>query len=86
MLQNLDITVDRKLKLWQINNVKMVVFWVTFDHIVAQCANKTSYDSLSNLKKLLKWKNFMPKKHYTYLSITHFLCLNPVNLWNCEGL
>ena len=37
-------------------------------------------------KKLLKWKNFMLKNHYTYFSTTWRKCLNSVNLWNYEGL
>ena len=83
-MQNLDITVDRKFKLWQINNVKMVVFWVTFEHIGAQCANKTSWFSFK-FKKVTEMEEFHAKKTL-YLSITWRKCLNSVNLWNCEGL
>ena len=41
------------------------IYWVRFEHNIVQGANKISYDWLSNLKKLLKWKNFISKNHYT---------------------
>ena len=42
--------VDRELKLWQINSVKLTVYRVTFEHIIVQSENKTSYYSFPKLK------------------------------------
>ena len=33
----------------KISSVKLVVYRILFEHIIVQSANKTSYDSLSNL-------------------------------------
>ena len=36
---------------WQIINANLAVYPVMFEHITDQCANKISYNSLSNLKR-----------------------------------
>ena len=56
------------------------MYRVRFEHIIVHGANKISYDRLSNLKKLLKWNNFIWKNLYTYFSTTWRKCLNYVNL------
>ena len=48
-MQNLKYFADKELKLWQIRSVKFAVYRVTFEHIIVQSENKTSYDTCPNL-------------------------------------
>ena len=40
-----DIIVDGEPKLWRISNVKLTAYCVTFECIIIQYANNTSFDS-----------------------------------------
>ena len=71
MMQNLTYHCRQRIEALADNQCKFgCIYQVRFEHVIAQGANKISYDSLLNLKKLLICKNFISKNHYAYFSTT----------------
>ena len=74
MMQNLTYHCRQRIEALADNQCKFGCIFkliqVRFEHVIVQGANKISYDSLLNLKKLLICKNFISKNHYAYFSTT----------------
>ena len=61
------LQIRRELKLWQISSITLAVYRVTFKNIIVKSTNKTSYDSLSNLKIIEMKESHVKEPLYIFL-------------------